>query len=106
MLDDRDPEGGKVVLIRGEAGIGKTALVREFLARSSEAAHVLVGACDDLLTARPLGPFRDMSRDEPSLVDPLDAGNAAAVLYGRSGSRVSGGWFAWSEAGLGGWRFD
>lgn len=80
LLGELDREGGKVVLIRGEAGIGKTTLVREFLARSAETAHVLTGACEDLLTARPLGPFRDMSRDEPSLIEPLDAGDATRVM--------------------------
>jgi DNA-binding CsgD family transcriptional regulator/tetratricopeptide (TPR) repeat protein len=79
-LDGVGLEGGKVVLVRGEAGIGKTALVREFLDRSSEAAHVLSGSCDDLLTARPLGPFRDMSRAEPSLIEPLGAGDATRVM--------------------------
>jgi ATP/maltotriose-dependent transcriptional regulator MalT len=64
--------GGRTVLIRGEAGIGKTALVREFIDRCTDRAYVLVGVCDDLLTARPLGPFRDMARRESSLVDPLN----------------------------------
>jgi DNA-binding CsgD family transcriptional regulator/tetratricopeptide (TPR) repeat protein len=80
LLADLGSSGGKVVLIRGEAGIGKTTLVREFLDRSSAAAHVLVGACDDLLTARPLGPFRDMARDEAGLLDSLEAGSETAVM--------------------------
>jgi len=80
LLASLDGEGGKVVLIRGEAGIGKTSLVRAFLALLPETVNVLAGACDDLLTARPLGPFRDMSRDEPSLLDSLDAGNAPALM--------------------------
>ena len=55
-------------------------MVREFLDRSSQAAHVLSGSCDDLLTARPLGPFRDISRAEPTLIEPLAAEDATRVM--------------------------
>src|SRR5215218_8705144 len=53
---------GSVVLVSGEAGIGKTSLVRAFAREASGSARVLVGACDDLVTPRTLGPFRDMAR--------------------------------------------
>jgi len=59
-----------VALIRGEAGIGKTALV-DALIESQDDVFVLRGGCDDLLTARPLGPIWDMSFDEPSLHEAL-----------------------------------
>jgi DNA-binding CsgD family transcriptional regulator/tetratricopeptide (TPR) repeat protein len=61
---------GKVALIRGEAGIGKTALVNALIERQDD-VFVLRGGCDDLLTARPLGPIWDMSFDEPSLHEAL-----------------------------------
>ena len=48
---------GRVVVITGEPGIGKTALVSA-VARHR---HALWGACDPLITPRPLGPFRDMA---------------------------------------------
>ncbi|MFW6034127.1 MAG: ATP-binding protein [bacterium] len=51
---------GGVVLVSGEAGIGKTALVRSFAAAADADADVRWGLCDDLMTPRPLGPFRDM----------------------------------------------
>jgi DNA-binding CsgD family transcriptional regulator/tetratricopeptide (TPR) repeat protein len=54
---------GGVVVIAGEAGIGKTSLIRAFLDEAGDRARVLVGACEDLLTPRPLGPLRDMFRD-------------------------------------------
>ncbi|GAA2847744.1 AAA family ATPase [Pseudonocardia halophobica] len=54
---------GSVVLVAGEAGIGKTSLVRAFAARVSARARVLAGACDDLFSPRPLGPLRDAARD-------------------------------------------
>jgi predicted ATPase len=53
---------GTTVLLSGEAGIGKTWLLRAFAAQAAK-ARVLVGTCEDLLTPRPLGPFRDMARD-------------------------------------------
>jgi len=73
VLEDVEASGGRVVLIRGEAGIGKTALVRGFLERYGEKAHVLLGGCDDLATPRPLAPFWDMARHESLLRDPLQA---------------------------------
>ena len=47
--------GGKVILLRGEAGIGKSSLVKKFVDRHADEAHVHVGSCDDLLTPQPLG---------------------------------------------------
>lgn len=52
---------GRLVLIAGEAGIGKTALVREFCERRAAAAAAVVGACDGLCTARPLARLRDIA---------------------------------------------
>jgi DNA-binding NarL/FixJ family response regulator len=52
--------GGRIVLVAGEAGIGKTALVRAFCA-SAGAPRVLWGACDALHTPRPLGPLIDVA---------------------------------------------
>jgi DNA-binding CsgD family transcriptional regulator/tetratricopeptide (TPR) repeat protein len=46
--------------VHGEAGVGKTALVRRFC-EESDAARVLWGACEPLFTPRPLGPFVDIA---------------------------------------------
>jgi DNA-binding CsgD family transcriptional regulator/tetratricopeptide (TPR) repeat protein len=48
---------GSVVLVTGEAGIGKTSLVRAFA--ETTPARVLLSACDDLMAPRTLGPLRD-----------------------------------------------
>ncbi len=50
---------GRLVFIRGEAGIGKTSLVQRFCSEVV-GAQVVVGACDPLDTPRPLGPILDM----------------------------------------------
>jgi DNA-binding CsgD family transcriptional regulator/tetratricopeptide (TPR) repeat protein len=49
---------GRLVFVSGDAGIGKTALVRSFCARFG--GRALLGSCDRLQTPRPLGPFVDM----------------------------------------------
>ena len=55
---------GRVAFIGGEAGIGKTSLLRAFTqSPASAAARVLWGSCDPLHTPRPLGPLHDMAED-------------------------------------------
>jgi len=51
---------GALCLIGGEAGVGKTALVRRFCNQHS-ATRVLWGACDPLFTPQPLGPLMDIA---------------------------------------------
>jgi DNA-binding CsgD family transcriptional regulator/tetratricopeptide (TPR) repeat protein len=72
---------GCVVVVDGEAGIGKSSLVAAFLAQLDWDVHVLVGGCDDLRTRRPLGPLRDAVRgtDGP-LADALGVGDPERVF--------------------------
>ncbi len=51
---------GMLAVVGGEAGIGKTSLVRRLTQEAGE-ARVLWGGCDDLAVPRPLGPFHDMA---------------------------------------------
>jgi DNA-binding CsgD family transcriptional regulator len=60
---------GRMVLISGDAGVGKTSLVRAFLERLPSSVRVLWGACDPLDAPRPLGPFRDMAPIAAALDD-------------------------------------
>ncbi|QBI19917.1 helix-turn-helix transcriptional regulator [Egibacter rhizosphaerae] len=53
---------GRLVLVAGEAGIGKTSLVRAFCDDRDDAARVWWGSCDALSTPRPLGPLYDIAR--------------------------------------------
>ncbi|MGN6799495.1 MAG: ATP-binding protein [Gaiellaceae bacterium] len=51
---------GKLALVRGEAGVGKTTLVDAFVG-SLHSRRVLRGACEPLDTPSPLGPFLDIA---------------------------------------------
>ena len=63
---------GSLVLVAGEAGIGKTVLLRAALARIPKAAMPLWGMCDSLSTPRPLGALRDFAADlDPSVATQL-----------------------------------
>jgi DNA-binding CsgD family transcriptional regulator/tetratricopeptide (TPR) repeat protein len=50
---------GRLVLVSGESGMGKTALLEAF-EQKLEGTRWLWGACDGLLTPRPLGPLFDI----------------------------------------------
>ena len=56
---------GATALVVGEAGIGKTSLVKGFLATLPTGSRALVGACEDLLAPRALGALRDAVRSTP-----------------------------------------
>lgn len=72
---------GHLVLISGEAGVGKSALVQELLDHHLTGAEVLIGRCDDLFAPRPLGPLADIARQRPGpLATALANGDAVAVF--------------------------
>jgi ATP/maltotriose-dependent transcriptional regulator MalT len=50
---------GRMVLLGGEAGVGKTSLLREFSAAQS--GRVVWGGCDPLFTPRPLAPLFEVA---------------------------------------------
>ncbi len=55
---------GSLVLISGEAGIGKTTLVNDLTASArNQGALVLTGGCYDLTTTPPYGPWSEAIRD-------------------------------------------
>jgi tetratricopeptide (TPR) repeat protein len=68
---------GRLVLVSGESGIGKTALVEAFRPQL-RGARWLWGACDGLLTPRPLGPVFDVG---------AQTGGQLAQLCGQGASR-------------------
>ncbi len=69
---------GRTVLISGEAGIGKTALVEQFVNQQASSVRYLWGACEALFTPRPLGPLYDIA---------AQAQGNLATLMGRATER-------------------
>jgi DNA-binding CsgD family transcriptional regulator/tetratricopeptide (TPR) repeat protein len=53
---------GRIVLVAGEAGVGKSALTERVARAAGADARFLWGACDPLLTPRALGPIHDIAR--------------------------------------------
>jgi DNA-binding CsgD family transcriptional regulator/tetratricopeptide (TPR) repeat protein len=58
----RDGSPGRLLFIGGEAGVGKTVLLRRFFDRQADSTRIFWGACDALITPRPLGPFLDIAQ--------------------------------------------
>ena len=74
--------GGRVVLLAGEAGIGKSAVVRRFTERQPADTRSLLGACDPLLTPRALGPLHDIARQTGGrLAELLDSGGPREAVF-------------------------
>src|SRR6476659_9269375 len=51
---------GHCIFVSGEAGIGKTSLVREFCNRVKKRCNICQGTCDALFSPRPLAPLYDI----------------------------------------------
>jgi ATP/maltotriose-dependent transcriptional regulator MalT len=69
------------VLVSGEAGIGKTALVKAFSIEAAGEAMVLWGSCDPVVPARPFGPLVDIVPEGPNpLRTALDSADRNAVF--------------------------
>ena len=75
---------GRLVLVAGEAGVGKSALVERFTAGLT-GTRCYLGACDGLFTPRPLGAFLDIAGQlggEPAeLAGRFDASAAREELF-------------------------
>ncbi|HEX6418042.1 MAG TPA: AAA family ATPase [Acidimicrobiales bacterium] len=80
-LDEAAAGTGRVVLVHGEPGIGKTALVQAFAAGCGDRAPVYAGACDDLVTPPPFGPLHDVAQAIPALAEALAAGAPPATVH-------------------------
>jgi len=77
LLDDvREHRRGWLVLIAGEAGVGKTALLRRFSDERRASARILWGACDALYTPSPLGPLIEVAESSGGEVEALVHGGA------------------------------
>jgi ATP/maltotriose-dependent transcriptional regulator MalT len=67
---------GRLVLVGGEAGVGKTVLLRTFCETQDKPVRILWGACEPLLAPRPLGPLLDVAEATGGELEALVAGAA------------------------------
>jgi DNA-binding CsgD family transcriptional regulator/tetratricopeptide (TPR) repeat protein len=74
---------GRLVLVSGEAGVGKTALVDQ-LQNDLPDARWSWGACDGLFTPRPLGPLLDLAEQLGGELYELSRSGAARELLFRA----------------------
>jgi DNA-binding CsgD family transcriptional regulator len=77
LLSEAVAGSGRLVFVAGEAGIGKTSLVRRFGQMVGDRATVLTGGCDPLSTPRPLGPLLDVAPRLPGATVRVDEGKDA-----------------------------
>jgi predicted ATPase len=81
LVPRRSTDPGTMVLVGGEAGVGKTSLVELVCSRAQ--APTAFGACDPLTTPRPLGPVFDLANELaiPGL-DPTKGGAREELFTG------------------------
>jgi DNA-binding CsgD family transcriptional regulator len=91
---------GQVVLLRGEAGVGKTAVLGSFVSQLDSGLRVLRGWCDPLGAPRPLGPLTDaLAGLDPTagagLAAALDSGDTARIYRQLLSALGVGGRWVW-----------
>jgi DNA-binding CsgD family transcriptional regulator/tetratricopeptide (TPR) repeat protein len=79
LLDVARTGSGSLALVAGEAGAGKTSLVRSLEERAGERVLMLKGQCDPLVTPRPLSPLYDMATEPESGLSALLAGDTPPI---------------------------
>jgi DNA-binding CsgD family transcriptional regulator/tetratricopeptide (TPR) repeat protein len=69
---------GHVAVVRGDAGAGKTVLLRQFMREIPGDMPAAIGYCDGIATPRPLSPIHDLARS---------FGDGLGALLDRAASR-------------------
>ncbi|HEX5153224.1 MAG TPA: AAA family ATPase [Parafilimonas sp.] len=73
---------GNSILILGEAGIGKSSLVRNFLEEVRGKGQVFMALCDSLFTPRPLGVLYDLAQQiDPALASRINTTTQRTELF-------------------------
>jgi DNA-binding CsgD family transcriptional regulator/tetratricopeptide (TPR) repeat protein len=86
LLQEMRSGHGRTVLVSGEAGVGKSAVIRDFAQRARGlGVRAFTGECTEIEARRPFGPFMDIARAADRLaslpVAPPDAATAGADRY-------------------------
>ena len=83
LVDAARDGSGSVLLIAGEAGIGKTSLVRAIRQSARGRATFLMSACEPLSVPAPLGPIRELAAAAGQR-DLVDGGGDDRLTLARS----------------------
>ena len=82
LLESARGGEGRIALVSGEAGIGKTALLTRFTRLHAREARLFWGACDPLSTPRPLAPLLDIAWTQSGqLAGRLTAGASRETIF-------------------------
>jgi DNA-binding CsgD family transcriptional regulator/tetratricopeptide (TPR) repeat protein len=84
LLTDCIAGRGRVALVFGEAGVGKSALVDALTLRVADRARVLRGACEDLSIPDPLAPLYDLARNADWEIGPLSRDAPKLPLFSQA----------------------
>lgn len=83
-LDRALDSAGRLVIVSGEAGVGKTSLLRKFVTDRSAVCTAYWGSCDALSTPRPLGPLQDIAaRLDSEIARQMRSGVASGPIFSR-----------------------
>lgn len=80
LLAEAERGKGRLVLVAGEAGIGKTALVDTFCRGRAGPTPLLWGCCDAVVPARPFAPLGDIAEADGTLQRALHAADRDRVF--------------------------
>ncbi len=86
LLQETRGGHGRTVLLSGEAGVGKSAMIRDFVQKARGLGiRAFTGECTEIDARRPFGPFMDIARAANRLsslpVAPPDAAAAGTDRY-------------------------
>lgn len=81
LLVDAEGGAGRLVLLAGDAGSGKSALLTQFCDSVTRTTPTMWGICDSLGTPRPLGPLLDVVSQLGDGVGPLIKSGQRAEVF-------------------------
>jgi DNA-binding CsgD family transcriptional regulator/tetratricopeptide (TPR) repeat protein len=93
LLRDAIAGQGSLLLLGGEAGVGKTMLVRQLCQEVQQSVRLMIGVCDPLSTPRPLGPLADIAAATGGEIEQLVAsGSERTQIFNACLRELSGAW--------------